>query len=663
MFIWLQKNRIIRLKGRVWNLAFLSMEAILASFLWQHKSHDAWWYYIKMKPSATINDRNKSPKDKVDTLNEYYLSGLLQISMIELWEVLIACGLAKSAGKRGAILDKKKLARFITNHNLGDIVALEEKGKQPVMRIGVYGTNTNSEDHCPTAQWKSGKKQPRPLRDASNKFREDLKHFKLEKEKLFIVHTPTPANTDVPPPLEPIFGKNADPKMDLIKVFLSKILASPDDMNDPSFFKNGVGSSTIGDLLQQTAAEIEKKKEEDEKMEEAVSAALRVETFSENNVLPSNYPFLADLQDSRGRQICLKTNKDIQKLLREIVKMSRQVKSVDLLKVINSNDVTTSLVEVPCSAKQSGFKKQSRRSGWVERILYNVRKNKEKALPIDAADGDEYDDTDDDERAYTNADTARWLMTYLGECYPAEFVKSAQALDMPIHQGKMDAEYTSAMWMDASVGVAAQRIIMKYFIAFFGYKFTVPEGDINKLAGRSVPPVVCTVEYKELSLDWWYKDLVDLLVGQIESEHASNQSFTYDSVDLVVGADHGQGSFRAGVKIIYRKCDGSIVAEAIYGLAEIECPHDDGALLQQTVLPKLNAALKRIINYERDASTGEIVRDGWLSIYKKVEADGRATEGDGLYAVLDRKEKTSENDEEVLKVPIRVFDAAERCTL
>jgi hypothetical protein len=108
-------------------------------------------------------------------------------------------------------------------------------------------------------------------------------------------------------------------------------------------------------------------------------------------------------------------NKDIQKLLREIVKMLRQVRSVNLLKVVSSNDVTTSLVEVPCSAKQSGFKNQSRRPAWVKRILYNVRKNKEKALPIDAADGDEYDDNDDDERAYTNADTARWLMTYLGE--------------------------------------------------------------------------------------------------------------------------------------------------------------------------------------------------------------------------------------------------------
>jgi hypothetical protein len=61
----------------------------------------------------------------------------------------------------------------------------------------------------------------------------------------------------------------------------------------------------------------------------------------------------------------------------------------------------------------------------------------------------------------------------------------------------MDAEYTSAMWMDVSAGVAVQHIIMKYFIAcFFGYKFTVPKGDVNKLAGRSALPVVCTVEYK-----------------------------------------------------------------------------------------------------------------------------------------------------------------------
>jgi hypothetical protein len=105
----------------------------------------------------------------------------------------------------------------------------------------------------------------------------------LKKDKLSVIHTATPlAQTHhvpktIPPPSQPIHGKNADPNMDLIKAFLLEILASPDDMKDPSFFQNGVGSSTIGDLLQQTAAKIEKKKEDDKKREEAVSAALRVE--------------------------------------------------------------------------------------------------------------------------------------------------------------------------------------------------------------------------------------------------------------------------------------------------------------------------------------------------------------------------------------------------
>jgi hypothetical protein len=150
------------------------------------------------------------------------------------------------------------------------------------MRIGVYSsstsTSTNSRstidfDHYRTTQWKARKKQPRPLGDASNKFGQDLKNFNFEKQKLLVVHTPTLANTDVPPPLQPIFEKNANLKMDLIKAFLSKILASPNVMQDPSFFKHDIGSSTIAELLQQTAVEIEEKKAEDKKIDEAVSAA------------------------------------------------------------------------------------------------------------------------------------------------------------------------------------------------------------------------------------------------------------------------------------------------------------------------------------------------------------------------------------------------------
>jgi hypothetical protein len=73
------------------------MEAILASFLRQHKSQDAWrYYFIKMKPKASPNAKTKPLKDKVDKPKEYFLSELLQISMTELWVVLISCGLAKS---------------------------------------------------------------------------------------------------------------------------------------------------------------------------------------------------------------------------------------------------------------------------------------------------------------------------------------------------------------------------------------------------------------------------------------------------------------------------------------------------------------------------------------------------------------------------------------
>jgi hypothetical protein len=101
----------------------------------------------------------------------------------------------------------------------------------------------------------------------------------------------------------------------------------------------------------------------------------------------------------------------------------------------------------------------------------------------------------------------------------------------------MDSEYTGvAMWSDAGVGVAAQRIIMKYFLDFFGYKFTVSEASIKQLAINSVQPIVGAVEYMDRALDYWYKDLDDLRTKQIAREHINQPGFSYMSVDIVVGA-------------------------------------------------------------------------------------------------------------------------------
>jgi hypothetical protein len=49
-------------------------------------------------------------------------------------------------------------------------------------------------------------------------------------------------------------------------------------------------------------------------------------------------------------------------------------------------------------------------------------------------------------------------------------------------------EYATVMWSDAGVGVAAQQIIMKYFLYCSRYNFTAAEASISHLAVDSVPP-------------------------------------------------------------------------------------------------------------------------------------------------------------------------------
>jgi hypothetical protein len=138
----------------------------------------------------------------------------------------------------------------------------------------------------------------------------------------------------------------------------------------------------------------------------------------------------------------------------------------------------------------------------------------------------------------------------------------------------------------------------------------------------------------------------------------------YETLDLFKGADHGQGSFRAGMKVVYRNGDGSIKATAIYALGGIECQKDTGELLALAFTPKQNAALKRIIKYERDEN-GKILSDGSLAIYTKnivdrigaegeseadrVGTEGARTEG-SFYAILDRTGHLCDEDTLVLKV-------------
>jgi hypothetical protein len=215
------------------------------------------------------------------------------------------------------------------------------------------------------------------------------------------------------------------------------------------------------------------------------------------------------------------------------------------------------------------------------------------------------------------------------------------------------------MWSDAGVGVAVHRIIMKYFLGFFGYRFTAPEATIKQLAFDLVPPVVGTVQYMDRTLDNWYKYLDSHLTKQIAREHINQPGFSYSSIDFVVGADHGQVFFRASVKVIFRNADGSLEATAIYGLGEIECAKDTAELLLLAFTPKLT--FRQIISYERDEN-GRHASNCSLSIYRKnnvLPVDGTSDdvgqEASTFYAIWDRTGLVSEEDTLELNVPICVF--------
>jgi hypothetical protein len=143
--------------------------------------------------------------------------------------------------------------------------------------------------------------------------------------------------------------------------------------------------------------------------------------------------------------------------------------------------------------------------------------------------------------------------------------------------------------------------------------------------------------------------------AQIAGEHKNRpEGFSCLSVDPVVGADHGQTSFCAGVKVIHRDLDQSVKATAVHGLGEIECAKDTDELLALAFLPRLNAALKRIIKCEQDG-TGKLSTDGTLSVHEK---NRRGTEDDAdptSCAILDGTGQTCANDTLENSAPIRVF--------
>jgi hypothetical protein len=81
---------------------------------------------------------------------------------------------------------------------------------------------------------------------------------------------------------------------------------------------------------------------------------------------------------------------------------------------------------------------------------------------------------------------------------------------------------------------------------------------------------------------------------------------------IIVGGAYGQGSFCSGIKLIFcpRDPNGKPTKEiAVLMIGTIDCQKDSYDILKVTLAPKLNEALKRMLNYT-DTETSKMA-DGW----------------------------------------------------
>lgn len=108
------------------------------------------------------------------------------------------------------------------------------------------------------------------------------------------------------------------------------------------------------------------------------------------------------------------------------------------------------------------------------------------------------------------------------------------------------------------------------------------------------------------------------------------------SVDVVFGGDHGQGKFRAVVKVIYRDECGKKIDDVVMTVGHIDCRKDTYDVLKNTIAQKHNESLSRLD------------KSGKLSIAEFVDNDSIDRYSVTLY---DNEDKNSYKSQ----VGIRIF--------
>ena len=253
---------------------------------------------------------------------------------------------------------------------------------------------------------------------------------------------------------------------------------------------------------------------------------------------------------------------------------------------------------------------------------------------------DEDEETADDIKYSNESEGANWIITYFAKNYEDQFLKVAKDLGYPFSH-KMMPETATAMWQDANVCHKAQRITLRYLRNKFGTRVDIPGGTAGKFGQEHIPPECSYFETPEKKkIHYWTKP-IDTVVTTCVKKYLEEQKLMVEkkelkSVDVVFGGDHGQGKFRAVVKVIYRDESGKTIDYVVMTVAHIDCRKDTYDILKNTVATKINESLKKLHN------------SGRLSIAELYDNDSTDSYSVTLY---DEEDKNSN----LTHVRIRIF--------
>jgi hypothetical protein len=128
---------------------------------------------------------------------------------------------------------------------------------------------------------------------------------------------------------------------------------------------------------------------------------------------------------------------------------------------------------------------------------------------------------------------------------------------------------------------------------------TVPLSKIRELEEGALMPTTHSVELKGKKNTFWYKDIQEAVTHclNLDSKAYTYDYFThFDSLDVVVGGDHGQRKFRMVMRLIYRNKSNSEVPAVMptIKVGHIDCAKDTHEILENTIASPINEGLHKI---------------------------------------------------------------------